>query len=44
MVIGFLLEPEQVTCLEDFFGEEVVFLVCPNDRVRTNDFELNSEG
>jgi len=34
----------QVTCLEDFFGSEDIFLASPNDRVCSEDFDLDFEG
>jgi hypothetical protein len=34
----------QVSCLEDFFGEDTIFLACPHDRLGTNDFSLDVDG
>ncbi|CAG7825533.1 unnamed protein product [Allacma fusca] len=39
----YTMNGKEVTALEDFFKDEDIFLVCPNDRVGPDDFDLDSE-
>ncbi|XP_037543626.1 neuronal migration protein doublecortin-like [Nematolebias whitei] len=43
---GPVLDPEQVTCLQDFFGDDDVFIACGPEKFRyaQDDFSLDENG